>query len=178
MHLRRYSHAAPGPVRRQIDFPAHMPAVFREVPSTRPHSWMQTGCRTLLWKSNGGARPATIWSELMRRHRARQSVATSLLVPNQAWEAGVVEAPDLVEIAGATSSSSRGTTGTPPNYAVGVTTCSGPLGPCNRPSSQPILASDSYMQGPGGESVFTDTSGSFWMAFHAWIPGAVGVSPQ
>ena len=30
------------------------------------------------------------------------------------------------------------------------------------------------MEGPGGESVFTDASGSYWMAFDAWIPGAVG----
>jgi hypothetical protein len=28
--------------------------------------------------------------------------------------------------------------------------------------------------GPGGESVFADTSGNFWIAFHAWVPGAVG----
>jgi hypothetical protein len=28
--------------------------------------------------------------------------------------------------------------------------------------------------GPGGESVFADTSGNFWIAFDAWVPGAVG----
>jgi hypothetical protein len=28
--------------------------------------------------------------------------------------------------------------------------------------------------GPGGESVFADTAGNFWIAFHAWLPGAVG----
>ena len=30
------------------------------------------------------------------------------------------------------------------------------------------------MQGPGGESVFTDTSGTAWIAFDAYLPGAVG----
>jgi hypothetical protein len=134
------------------------------------------GMPYLLWKSNGGARPATIWSVQLDAAGTglASHVATSLLVPNQAWEAGVVEAPDLVEIAGRYFLFFSGNNWNTSNYAVGVTTCSGPLGPCNRPSSQPILASDSYMQGPGGESVFTDTSGSFWMAFHAWIPGAVG----
>ena len=30
------------------------------------------------------------------------------------------------------------------------------------------------MAGPGGESVFADSAGNFWIAFHAWVPGAVG----
>jgi len=32
----------------------------------------------------------------------------------------------------------------------------------------------SGVAGPGGESVFTDTSGAYWIAFHGWVPGAVG----
>jgi len=28
--------------------------------------------------------------------------------------------------------------------------------------------------GPGGESVFADMTGAYWIAFHAWVPGAVG----
>ena len=60
------------------------------------------------------------------------------------------------------------------NYAVGVATCAGPLGPCADASPDPILASGTGITGPGGESVFTDTSGAYWIAFHAWVPGAVG----
>jgi hypothetical protein len=30
------------------------------------------------------------------------------------------------------------------------------------------------MAGPGGESFFVDANGNFWLAFHAWVPGAVG----
>ncbi len=48
------------------------------------------------------------------------------------------------------------------------------LGPCTKPLSQPILSSSSSVQGPGGESVFTDASGSYWVAFDGWIAGAVG----
>ena len=41
-------------------------------------------------------------------------------------------------------------------------------------ADEPILASDAGMKGPGGESVFADASGALWMAFDAWVPGAVG----
>jgi hypothetical protein len=57
---------------------------------------------------------------------------------------------------------------------VGVATCSGPLGPCSEPTPAPILSSGPGVAGPGGESIFTDTSGAYWIAFHAWVPGAVG----
>ena len=60
------------------------------------------------------------------------------------------------------------------NYAVGVATCRGPEGPCSNMTAQPILSSGPGMAGPGGESVFFATSGTPWMAFHAWVPGAVG----
>ena len=60
------------------------------------------------------------------------------------------------------------------NYAVGVAICIGPLGPCSDASPSPILSSGPGVAGPGGESVFADTSGNFWIAFHAWVPGAVG----
>jgi hypothetical protein len=60
------------------------------------------------------------------------------------------------------------------NYAIGVATCRGPLGPCGDASAYPILASGPGVAGPGGPSVFADTAGSYWIAFHAWVPGAVG----
>lgn len=60
------------------------------------------------------------------------------------------------------------------DYGVGVATCSGPLGPCNDSSPTPILSSGRGVAGPGGESVFADTTGAYWIAFHAWVPGAVG----
>ena len=30
------------------------------------------------------------------------------------------------------------------------------------------------MAGPGGESIFQDAQGNDWIAFAAWIPGAIG----
>jgi hypothetical protein len=131
----------------------------------------------LVWKSNGGVGPAAIWSEQLNPAGtgfAANTTPTLLLVPDQAWEAGVVEAPDLVTSGGRYFLFFSGNNWNGANYAIGVATCTGPVGPCKEPSSQPVLSSSSNLAGPGGESVFTDTSGSFWIAFHAWIPGAVG----
>jgi hypothetical protein len=131
----------------------------------------------LVWKSNGGAAAATIWSEQLDPAGtgfAPNTTPTQLLVPDQPWEAGVVEAPDLVTSGGRYFLFYSGNNWNSANYAIGVATCTGPVGPCSDASSQPILSSGSNMDGPGGESVFTDASGSFWIGFHAWIPGAVG----
>jgi hypothetical protein len=37
-----------------------------------------------------------------------------------------------------------------------------------------ILSGGPGVAGPGGESVFTDTSGTSWNVFDAWVPGVVG----
>lgn len=133
------------------------------------------GTPYLVWRS-GAAGAATIWSEQLNPAGTgfAGSGPSQLLVPTQRWEAGVVEAPDLVTTGGRYFLFYSGNNWNSANYAVGVADCSGPLGPCGNPTSQPLLASGPSVAGPGGESVFTDTSGSFWMAFHAWVPGAVG----
>jgi hypothetical protein len=131
----------------------------------------------LTWKSNGGTGPATIWSQQLNANGngfAPNTTPTQLLVPDQSWEAGVVEAPDLVTSGGRYFLFFSGNNWNSANYAVGAAICTGPLGPCAEPQSQPILASTTDIQGPGGEDVFTDASGSPWIAFHAYTDGAVG----
>ena len=44
----------------------------------------------------------------------------------------------------------------------------GPFGPCTKPVGAPILHSDAARLGPGGESLFQDPSGKWWMAYRAW----------
>jgi beta-xylosidase len=136
-----------------------------------------TGTPYLEWKSNGGAgHPATIWSAQLTASGTSfaTSSPTELLAADQAWEAGVIEAPDLVFSAGRYFLFYSGNNWNSANYAIGVATCRGPEGPCTDMTSQPILSSGPGMAGPGGESVFFDTSGTPWIAFHAWVPGAVG----
>jgi beta-xylosidase len=136
-----------------------------------------TGTPYLQWKSNGGAgHPATIWSQQLTASGTgfATGTPTELLAADQAWEAGVIEAPDLVFSAGRYFLFYSGNNWNSTNYAVGVATCRGPEGPCTDLTSQPILSSGPGMAGPGGESVFFDASGTPWIVFHAWVPGAVG----
>lgn len=144
-----------------------------------PDAFVDTnGTSYLLWKS-GGAGTSRIWAQQLDPSGttfATGSTATTILVPAQSWEAGTVEAPDLVAANGRYFLFYSGNDWSSANYAVGVATCAGPLGPCGDASPNPILSSGNGVSGPGGESVFPDTNGHFWIAFDAWNPAAVGAS--
>ncbi len=134
------------------------------------------GTPYLVWKS-GGPGSSAIWSQQLEptgKSFATGSSATLLLTPDQPWESGTVEAPDLVANGGHDYLFFSGNDWNSRNYAVGVASCTGPLGPCTESSTKPILASGDGVDGPGGESVFTDATGNFFIAFHAWVPGSVG----
>lgn len=135
-----------------------------------------TGVPYLIWKS-GGPGSSKIWSQQLNGAGtgfAAGTDPTQLLAPDQAWEGGTVEAPDLVLSNGSYFLFFSGNDWNGANYAVGVARCAGPLGPCTDASPNPILSSGTGTAGPGGESVLVDTGGHFWIAFHAWVPGAVG----
>jgi hypothetical protein len=134
------------------------------------------GTPYLVWKS-GGPGSSKIWSQQLDPSGTSfvpGSNPTSLLVPDQPWEAGTVEAPNLITTGGRYYLFYSGNNWNSSSYAVGVAMCTGPLGPCSDASPHPILSSGPEVAGPGGESVFADTAGNFWIAFHAWVPGAVG----
>ena len=67
-----------------------------------------------------------------------------------------------------TSCSTPGDAWNSAGYGVGYADCAGPFGPCTKPTGAPILHSDAARLGPGGESLFQDPSGNWWMAYHAW----------
>jgi Glycosyl hydrolases family 43 len=145
--------------------------------SIDPASFIDTnGTPYLVWKS-GGPGLSKIWSEQLDPAGtafATGANPTTMLVPDQSWEAGTVEAPDLVTTGGHYFLFFSGNNWSSAHYAVGVATCAGPLGPCTDATATPILSSGSGVAGPGGQSVFADTDGDFWIAFHAWVPAAVG----
>ena len=135
------------------------------------------GTPYLEWKSNGGPhQPAVLWSEQLNAPGTEfaGSAPSPMLASDDGWDAGVIEAPDLVLFQGRYLLFYSENNWNSSAYAVGWTTCKGPLGPCTEPLSKPIFTSGADIAGPGGESVFTDSSGSVWMAFAAWIPGEVG----
>jgi hypothetical protein len=137
-----------------------------------------TGKPYLTWKSNGAAgQPAKIWSEALSPSgtaMARRSSPTALLQPSQPWEGSVVEGPYMWTTGGSYYLFYSGNNWNSSAYAIGVAVCRGPLGPCTKPLSGPLYASTPDLAGPGGASVFADAQGNTWVAFHAWLPGAVG----
>jgi beta-xylosidase len=60
------------------------------------------------------------------------------------------------------------------SYAVGYATCEGPLGSCEKATENPILRTGDGAVGPGHVAVVEDGSGETWVAYHAWLPDAVG----
>jgi beta-xylosidase len=101
-------------------------------------------------------------------------VATPLLAPSLGWQGGVVEGPSMVLAGGQYLLFYSANNWETSDYAIGVARCAGPVGPCTETSSQPLLASQPAFSGPGGPSVFVDSSGRLRMAFHAWLPARVG----
>ena len=55
-------------------------------------------------------------------------------------------------------------------YGMGFALASSPLGPFVK-SDRPLLWNDGALSGPGGGSFFVDTTGTPWLAYHAWVGG-------
>ncbi len=154
------------------------PLVCQAGGSIDPSPFVDTdGTPYLIWKSQGGGgQPPTIWSQQLQPDGTSFAPGspTALLEPDQNWEHGYLEAPDLVSVGGRDVLLYSGSDWKTDTYAVGAADCSGPLGPCADVSSQPMLSSGPGIAGPGGEDVFADASGQLWIAFDAWLPGEVG----
>jgi len=146
--------------------------------SMDPSSYVDaTGTPYLTWKSEGGAtQPPTLWAQQLGPTGTdlAPGAPTELLQPSAAWQGGIVEGPDMVDIAGQYYLFYSGNNWSSSDYAIGVVACVGPLGPCPSSAAPPILASQPAFSGPGGPTVFTDAQGTLWMAFAAWLPGEVG----
>jgi hypothetical protein len=146
--------------------------------SIDPSPYLDAGGHPYLaWKSNGaGGQPATIWAQALDPQGTALTGAgpTELLRPTEAWEGSVVEAPSMVAVDGSYFLFYSGNNWDSGNYAIGVAHCAGVLGPCGKPLAGPLFGSQTNLEGPGGETVFTDGQGQLEMAFSAWLPGAVG----
>ena len=134
------------------------------------------GSLYLVWKS-GGEGSSLIWSEKLGTTGTAIAPGTTpaaLLQPVRAWQAGTIEAPDLVAVGGRDLLFYSGNNWDTSGYGVGVASCAGPLGPCTDLSPRPLLSSAAGVSGPGSVSVFSDATGGWWIAFDGWISGAVG----
>lgn len=137
------------------------------------------GRNYLLWKTEGvvNVEPTMIWARELTAGGttwATGSTTRMLLATAQPWEGTVIENPALVR-SGAQywlfySANNYDTS----RYAIGVATCSSPLGACARVYSTPIIASRGSMAGPGGPFPFRTSAGTTQLAFSAWMAGQVG----
>jgi Glycosyl hydrolases family 43 len=135
------------------------------------------GTPYLVWKSQGAnGQPPTLWAQQLTADGTAlvPGSPSQLLQPDQTWQHGYIEGPDMVQVGGQYLLFYSGSDWKTASYAIGLATCTGPLGPCSDPSAQPVVGSQSAFSGPGGPSLFTDPQGNWWIAFHAWLPGRVG----
>ena len=135
-----------------------------------------SGQHYLLWKSDGNSigLASQIWSAPIDPNLdALTGNPVAVLTNDQAWQEGVVENPDMVEVNGTYHLFYSGGAYSTASYATGVANCITPLGPCTDGSANPVLTSAPGMAGPGGAATFVTPSGQLMMAFAAWA-GAIG----
>jgi hypothetical protein len=129
----------------------------------------------LVWSTIGGKLPALIWSQALTADgRAPTGTPTAILKPDRKWEAGVVEAPSLVDDHGALVLFYAGNRWSTRDYGVGVARCASPAGPCVKDQRSRVYASNRAIVGPGSPDFVTTPSGEVWMAFAAYRAGQVG----
>ena len=137
-----------------------------------------SGQHYLLWKSDGNSigLASQIWAAPIDPSLdALTGSPVAVLTNDQAWQEGVVENPDMVEVNGTYHLFYSGGPFAAASYATGIAHCTTPLGPCTDGSANPVLTSAPGMAGPGAATTFVIPSGQLMMAFAAW-PGAVGYS--
>ncbi len=148
-------------------------------PYVDPH----TGAHYLTWKSAGyrgnGSRPgypSALKAVKLDAHGRMTGAITTLLTTNQgSWEGSTVENPAMIRYHGRwylfySANSFIPNRSGHSNYATGYALCAGPMGPCRRISSHPIMSSTATETGMGGAQPFIDLNGhlaliyaSFWL---------------
>ena len=134
----------------------------------------ETGRAYLIWQTQGNRNGylQRFFSQQLNSAGtgfASGSTKRELLV-NQAgsWEGTTIENPSMTYINGAYVLLYSGNSWRSTSYATGYAVCSGPSGPCRRPSSSPLLRSVSGIWGPGGADGLADQRGRLIAMYHSW----------
>ncbi len=134
-----------------------------------------SGNAYLIWKSNDGTfpDPAIIWSQqLSADGMSLVGSPQQLLAQDSAgfqWES-TIENPDMVDVGGTYFLLFSAGIYSSPSYTEAFATCAGPAGPCSQSQATPILTSFGSASGPGGGSLFQDSTGNWMLAYAAWPP--------
>ncbi|HEX8973678.1 glycoside hydrolase family 43 protein [Oryzihumus sp.] len=131
------------------------------------------GTPFLVWKNEGvpGCCPTRLWSRQLAPGGtafAPGSLPHNLLTTAQKWEGNLIEGPSLVGYAGRLYLFYSANNWSSPAYATGYAICASALGPCTRPTTSPLLASGSGINGPGGPTGFVDLAGHLRLGYAAW----------
>jgi hypothetical protein len=160
---------------------ANAPLLCQSTGSIDPEPFVDpsTGAAYLVWKQNdgGSAAPAYIWSQQLDASGTGFAPGSTphLLLTNDTvhypWEA-TVENPSMKAAGGGFYLAFSAGVYTTSGYSEGITTCTGPLGPCGAQSQ--ILTTYGSVLGPGGGALFSDASGNWWLDFAGWQGGTAG----
>ena len=133
------------------------------------------GRASLLWKSDQNARAdqsglpsvnTQIYSQALSADGLTLIGAPTVIFgPDETWQNHIVEAPQMVLARGTYWLFYSGGWFNQTGYAIGVARCQGPRGPCADVSPVPFLASNAQGQGPGEESVFSNSAG-VWLLYN------------
>ena len=138
-----------------------------------------TGSAYLIWKTEGG--PGGNYQKFYSRQlnsvgtgfAAGSSNQILLINSPTSWEGTIMENPSMTKVNGTYVLLYSGNAFGSTRYATGYAICSGPLGPCTKSASNPIMTSVSGAWGPGGADGIVDARGRFIAMYHAWT-GASG----
>lgn len=145
----------------------------------------EDGRQYLVWKNDGNCcgLPTNFWLQELSSDGtavAGEPIQLEGLTNDAAWEAGVIESPQVLihdERYYMFYSGNNFATG---SYAVGYATADALEGPYTDAEENPILFTDFKtapklgLAGPGHQGIFTDNDGDLWMAYHAWQNTAIG----
>ena len=136
------------------------------------------GTAYLLWKSDENAlgRRSHLYGQRLQPDGLALDGDPVVLLANDArWENPLIENPALLALADTYVLFYSGGWWESGGYGTGYATCTTPLGPCAKVTTQhPVLRSEGSESGTGGACVITGPAGDHWLAYHAWTTGAIG----
>lgn len=158
--------------------PAPLQCDYDQAGSIDPAPFVDSnGVPYLTWKSEGGPsyfgwQPARIWARQLNPDGLSfaPSLPVVLMETAWSWEQPRIENPSMIRYGGSLYLLYSANRWDSVSYAMGVARCDGPLGPCRRTRTTPLLPNTNTEWGPGGGSFFVDTAGRLKVAYHAWNP--------
>ncbi len=126
----------------------------------------------LLYKSEGvpGSEPTRLWSQRLTPDGSSVNGGPVMLAQtSQAWEVSVNENPSMIVYGGSYWLFYSGGDWQSAEYSIGYAICSGPAGPCTKPTDRPLLAAFDGILGPGGPTPYIDPAGKMEVGYHAWV---------